>query len=113
MPSSPNRRPVEVPTAVYEQLQAEAKRDGRTVAQVAVDLITDGRDSRQWLGEIRDELHENRIEAERMRRQVGELAELVRGLVAAHHGEPSPASIPAGESTTRPRQQAVRAGGAA
>ncbi len=112
MPSSPNRRAVEVPTAVYEQLQVEAKRDGRTVAQVAVDLLTDGRDSRQWLGEIRDEMIENRIEAERMRRQIGELAELVRGLAAAHHGE-SPAGIDAGEGTTKPRRRAARAGGAA
>ncbi len=116
MPSSPNRRAVEVPTVVYEQLQGEAKRDGRTVAQVAVDLITDGRDSRQWLGEIRDEMHEQRIEAERMRRQVGELAELaelVRGLAAVHHGESSPTSIPVGEDTTKPRRRAPRAGGAA
>ncbi len=113
MPSSPNRRAVEVPTAVYEQLQAEAKRDGRTVAQVVVDLITDGRDSRQWLSEIRDELHENRIEAERMRRQVGELAELVRDLAVAHYGGSSPASIPAGEGTAGPRRRAARAGGAA
>jgi len=112
MPSSPNRRALEVPTTVYEQLQVEAKRDGRTVAQVAVDLITDGRDSRQWLGEIRDELHENRIEAERMRRQVGELVELVRGLAAAHHGESSPTSIPAGEGTTRPRRWAAPGRGA-
>ena len=103
VPSSLNRRAVEVPTVVYEQLQAEAKRDGRTVAQVAVDLMTDGRDSRQWLSEIRDELHENRIEAERMRRQVGELAELVRGLAAAHHGESS-TPTPGGEAT-RPRRR--------
>ncbi len=118
MPSSPNRRALEVPTTVYEQLRVEAKRDGRTVAQVAVDLITDGRDARQWLGEIRDELHENRIEAERMRRQVAELAELVRGLAGSLISEnkgrsvSTPAGIDAGEGTTRPRR-AARAGGEA
>jgi len=41
-----------------------------TVAQVARDLITDGRDAREHHGRVVDELHENRIELERMRRQV-------------------------------------------
>jgi len=74
MPRSENRKSLEVPTAVYEQLQAEAKHDGRTVAQVVMDLITDGRDAREHHGRVVDELHENRIELERMRRQVAELA---------------------------------------
>jgi len=67
-----------------------------TVAQVVRDLITDGRDAREHHGRVVDELHENRIELERMRRQVAELAELVRGLA----GTTSPASIPAGQETT-------------
>jgi len=96
MPRSENRKSLEVPTAVYEQLQAEAKRDGRTVAQVVMDLITDGRDAREHHGRVVDELHENRIEMERMRGQVAELAELVRALAVAT----SPASIPAGQETT-------------
>ena len=100
MPRSENRKSLEVPTAVYEQLQAEAKRDGRTVAQVVMDLITDGRDAREHHGRVVDELHENRIELERMRRQVAELAEVVRSLAVAT----SPASIPAGQETTKPRR---------
>ncbi len=108
MPRSENRKSLEVPTAVYEQLQVEAKRDGRTVAQVVMDLITDGRDAREHHGRVVDELHENRIELERMRRQVAELAELVRALA----GATSPASIPTGQETTRPRR-AARGGGAA
>ena len=102
MPRSENRKSLEVPTAVYEQLQAEAKRDGRTVAQVVMDLITDGRDAREHHGRVVDELHENRIEMERMRRQVAELAELVRGLAVAS----APASIPVDQETTRPRRAA-------
>ncbi len=109
MPRSENRKSLEVPTAVYEQLHAEAKRDGRTVAQVVMDLITDGRDAREHHGRVVDELHENRIELERMRRQVAELADLVRGLAAA----PSPTSIPAGQDTPRPRRVARAGGGAA
>jgi len=102
MPRSENRKSLEVPTAVYEQLQAEAKRDSRTVAQVVMDLITDGRDAREHHGRVVDELHENRIELERMRRQVAELADLVRGLAVAS----VPASIPAGQETTKPRRTA-------
>ena len=102
MPRSENRKSLEVPTVVYEQLQAEAKRDGRTVAQVVMDLITDGRDAREHHGRVVDELHENRIELERMRRQVAELADLVRARAVA----PSPAAIPAGQDTPRPRRVA-------
>jgi len=41
-----------------------------TVAQVVRDLITAGRDAREHHGRVVDELHENRIELERTRRQV-------------------------------------------
>ena len=61
MPRSENRRAMELPTAVYEQLQEEAKRDGRTVSQVVLDLITDGRDAREHHGRVVDEWQENRI----------------------------------------------------
>ena len=69
---------MELPTAVYERLQAEATRDGRTTAQVTVDVLTDGWDAREHHGRVVDEIHELRIELERMRRQVAELAALVR-----------------------------------
>ncbi len=99
---------MEVPTAVYERLQAEAKEDGRTVAQVALDVLTDGWDAREHHGRVVDEIHEVRIELERMRRQVAELADLVRGQAVPT----SPAAIPAGEGTTRPRRWAAPGRGA-
>ncbi len=67
-----------------------------TVAPVVMDFITDGCDAREHHGRVVDELHEKRIELERMRRQVAELAALVRGLADAT----SPASILAGQETT-------------
>ena len=63
-----------------------------TVAPVARDLITDGRDAREHHGRVVDELHENRIELERMRRQVARSWPRRRAA--------SPASIPAGQETT-------------
>ncbi len=58
---------MELPTAVYERLQAEATRDGRTTAQVTVDVLTDGWDAREHHGRVVDEIHELRIELERTR----------------------------------------------
>jgi len=59
-----------------------------TVAQVVMDFITDGRDAREHHGRVVDELHEKRIELERMRRQVAELAALVRGLAGVDPSRP-------------------------
>ncbi len=106
MPRSVNRRGLEVPAPLYERLQAEATRDGRTVTQVAVDLLTDGWDARGHHGRVVDELHENRIELERLRRQIADLAAVVRG--QAPGVATSPASIPAETTSTKPRRRATR-----
>ena len=42
MPSSKNRRPVELPTALYARLAEEAALQRRTVASVATELIEEG-----------------------------------------------------------------------
>ncbi len=49
MPKSVNRRQIEIPTQLYEELQAEAKAKGSTITQVLTDLVKDGRTLHEWI----------------------------------------------------------------
>lgn len=60
MPRSANRKYLELPTPLYEQIEARAKADGKTVAAMAAELITDGLTMQEWYGQIAGELHEIR-----------------------------------------------------
>ncbi len=52
MPRSQNRRTIEVPVPLYEELSARAVREGTTIAAVVQGLITDGKTLQEWFGEI-------------------------------------------------------------
>jgi hypothetical protein len=65
MPRSHNRRTIEVPLPLYEELSARAAQDGTTIAAVLQALITDGKTMHEWFGRIEAQLHELRRELQR------------------------------------------------
>lgn len=67
MPRSLNRHPVEIPTELYDVLAEQARRDGRPVASVVVDLITDGLDAQEGYGRLAGEIAELRRMIEALR----------------------------------------------
>ena len=62
MPRSPNRRTIEVPVQLYEDLKARALQEGTTIPAILQALITDGRSMSEWLGQIDMQLTELRRE---------------------------------------------------
>ena len=52
MPRSQNRRTIEVPVALYEELKERAAREGTTIPAVLQALITDGKSVEEWYGEM-------------------------------------------------------------
>lgn len=68
MPRSPNRRPVEIPTVLYAQLEERAMQEGRPVASVVADLLTDGLDAQEGYGRLSSEVVELRRAVEALRR---------------------------------------------
>lgn len=52
MPRSMNRRTIEVPVQLYEELRARAAQDGTTIAAVLQGLITNGKSVDEWYGEM-------------------------------------------------------------
>ncbi len=52
MPRSQNRRTIEVPVALYEELKARAAAEGTTIPAVLQALITDGKSVQEWYGEM-------------------------------------------------------------
>jgi len=71
MPRSPNRRTIEVPVALYEDLKARAEQEGTTIPAVLQALITDGKSMQAWFGELDRHLVELRREVRELRKQVG------------------------------------------
>lgn len=67
MPRSAHRHPVEIPNELYEQLTERAKREGRPVASVVADLITDGLDAQEGYGRLSGEIVELRRTIEALR----------------------------------------------
>lgn len=65
MPRSHNRRTIEVPLPLYEELSTRAAQDGTTIAAVLQALITDGKTMQEWFGRIEAQLHELRRELQR------------------------------------------------
>ncbi len=70
MPRSQNRRTIEVPVALYEDLKACAERDGTTIPAVLQALITDGKSMQEWFGQLDMQLHELRREVRELRHQL-------------------------------------------
>jgi len=62
MPRSQNRRTIEVPLPLYEELSARARREGTTIAAILQALITDGKTMQEWFGQIDGQLRELRRE---------------------------------------------------
>jgi hypothetical protein len=62
MPRSQNRRTIEVPIPLYEELSARAAREGTTIAAVVQALITDGKTLQEWFGQIDAQLSDLRRE---------------------------------------------------
>jgi hypothetical protein len=68
MPSSPNRRRVELPAPLYERLASQARREQRPVAAVVVDYITDGMSLQEHYGRLGGEIANLRWELQRLAR---------------------------------------------
>jgi len=77
MPRSQNRRTIEVPVALYEDLKARAERDGATIPAVLQALITDGASMQEWFGQLEQQLAG-------LRREVRELREHLMTAPAAN-----------------------------
>jgi hypothetical protein len=56
MPSSPHRRRVELPVALYETLAAQARQEQRAVAGLVVEYILDGMSLREHYGQLSAEI---------------------------------------------------------
>jgi hypothetical protein len=68
MPSSLNRRRVELPAPLYDQLAAQARREQRPVAAVVVDYIRDGMSLQEHYGQLGGEIAHLRWELQRLSR---------------------------------------------
>ncbi len=49
MPKSINRRQIEIPTQLYDELVAEARAAGVPVTKILTDLVEDGRTLHEWI----------------------------------------------------------------
>lgn len=74
MPRSANRRTIEIPAALYDELAAEAAAEGTTLATHLQNLIMDGREHRQWYGRVESALWELRRSADRQTRVLERVA---------------------------------------
>ena len=70
MPRSQNRRTVEIPVGLYEQLKAQAAQEGTTIPVILQGLITDGKSMQEWFGQIDAQLYELRREVRDLRKQL-------------------------------------------
>ena len=67
MPRSQNRRTIEVPVRVYEDLKTRAEAEGTTIPAILQGLITDGQSMQEWFGQIDMQLYELRREIRDLR----------------------------------------------
>ena len=70
MPRSQNRRTIEVPVALYEELKACAEREGMTISAVLQGLITDGKSMQEWFEQLNGQLPELRREVRDLRTEL-------------------------------------------
>ena len=70
MPRSQNRRTVEVPVGLYEELKARAEQEGTTIPAVLQALITDGKSMQAWFGQLDTQLYDLRREIRDLRKQL-------------------------------------------
>lgn len=68
MPRSQNRRTIEVPLPLYEDLKARAVREGTTIPAVLQALVSDGKSMAEWFGQIDMQLTELRREVRDLRK---------------------------------------------
>lgn len=67
MPRSQNRRTIEVPVPVYEDLKTRAEQERTTIPAILQGLITDGQSMQEWFGQIDMQLYELRREIRDLR----------------------------------------------
>lgn len=70
MPRSQNRRTIEVPVTLYEELKARAQQEGTTIPTVLQGLIVDGESMQEWFGQIDGQLYSLRREVRELREQL-------------------------------------------
>ena len=70
MPRSQNRRTIEVPVPLYEELKTRAEQEGLTIPAVLQGLITDGKSMQEWFGQIDYQLSAVRREVRELREQL-------------------------------------------
>lgn len=68
MPSSPHRRRVELPVALYEVLAAQARQERRPLAALVVAYLEDGMSLREHYGQLSAELAQLRREVRQLTR---------------------------------------------
>ncbi len=67
MPRSENRRTIEVPVQLYNELKERAEREGTTIPVVLQMLITNGKSVEEWYGEMVGMLYEVRRDVRDLR----------------------------------------------
>jgi hypothetical protein len=67
MPRSQNRRTIEVPVPLYEELRVRAAQEGTTIPAILQGLITDGQSMQAWFGQLDRRLYELRQEIHDLR----------------------------------------------
>ena len=67
MARSQNRRTLEVPVPVYEDLKRRAEQQGTTIPALLQGLIIDGQSMQEWFGQIDMQLYELRREVRDLR----------------------------------------------
>ena len=70
MPRSQNRRTIEVPVALYEELKARAAAEDTTIPVILQGLITDGKSMQEWFGQIEYQLDALRREVRDLRQRL-------------------------------------------
>jgi len=70
MPRSQNRRTIEVPIPLYDDLKARAEEERTTIPAVLQALIIDGKSMQEWFGQIDWQLRELRREVRTLHDQL-------------------------------------------
>lgn len=95
MPRSENRRQIEIPKQLYDELEAEAKAEGTSVTYVLQLYVDHGRMHRDTLSSLDTHLHEVYRDTTALRRELEALR------VAMENRLPAPELVPAGKGVKK------------
>ena len=119
MPTSPNRRRIEIPAALYTRLEVRARRDGQTIAGLVATLLadaldaapggaagaqTEGAGAQELRASLRQVLHNDALQLRELQFVQQRLDLALRVLVAGHPAaEGDPCAAPDAGQAARQR----------